>query len=103
MKRQIIGIRRYLSVFQRSITNPQKINVLKVFRSKIIRIFEIITVDRYSQDTTVPIAQTYTSQIYFDRGYLGSARQTSIENFHREVPPEGEKELIICRNSLMNF
>lgn len=40
---------------------------------------EIIVVDNGSTDRTVEIAKKYTDSIFFDRGKLGSVRQTGIE------------------------
>lgn len=40
---------------------------------------EIVIVDGFSEDRTVGIARKYTDKIYFEKGKLGSARQTSIE------------------------
>jgi glycosyltransferase involved in cell wall biosynthesis len=57
--------------------------------------FEIIIVDGNSRDTTVAIAQKYTSHIYFDGGYLGSARQTSIDKANGEIIALFDSDIII--------
>jgi glycosyltransferase involved in cell wall biosynthesis len=56
---------------------------------------EIIIVDGYSKDRTVEIAKKYTSKIYFDRGMLGSARQTSIERSTGQVLALFDSDIII--------
>jgi glycosyltransferase involved in cell wall biosynthesis len=46
---------------------------------------EIIIVDGGSSDSTIEIAKKFTNKIFFDRGKLGSARQTGIEQASGEI------------------
>jgi glycosyltransferase involved in cell wall biosynthesis len=46
---------------------------------------EIIIVDGCSKDRTVEIAKKYTDKIFYDKGTLGSARQTTVEKSSGEI------------------
>lgn len=69
---------------------------------------EIIIVDGYSTDKTVNIAKKYTDLIFFDSGFLGSARQTGVENATGEILALFDSDIIIphknwLRNAVMYF
>jgi glycosyltransferase involved in cell wall biosynthesis len=64
---------------------------------------EIIIVDQYSTDNTVEIARKYTDKIYFHRGPLGDARQTSIEHSTGDILAIFDSDIVIPhKNWLMN-
>jgi glycosyltransferase involved in cell wall biosynthesis len=70
--------------------------------------FEIIIVDGYSDDNTVDIAKKYTSNIYFDPGKLGSARQTSISHSTGSIIALFDSDIIIphkdwLKNAVLYF
>lgn len=56
---------------------------------------EIVIVDGGSTDRTLEIAQKFTGQIYFDRGTLGSARQTSVEHATGPVVALFDSDIVI--------
>lgn len=69
---------------------------------------EIIIVDGYSRDRTIEIAKKYTDKIYFDKGLLGSARQTSIEKSTGKILALFDSDIIIphknwLKNSVKYF
>ncbi|WP_373838606.1 glycosyltransferase family 2 protein [Methanospirillum sp.] len=57
--------------------------------------FEIIIVDGYSTDQTVKIAKKYTNLIFYDSGFLGSARQTGVEKATGEILALFDSDIII--------
>lgn len=57
--------------------------------------FEIVITDGYSNDRTMEIAKKYTGNIYFDKGLLGSARQTCVEHSKGEIIAMFDSDIII--------
>jgi glycosyltransferase involved in cell wall biosynthesis len=56
---------------------------------------EIIIVDGCSTDRTPEIIRKYTNNIFFDKGPLGSARQTSIDRSTGEITALFDSDIII--------
>ena len=56
---------------------------------------EIVIVDGGSSDGTVEVARQYTDNIFFDRGTLGSARQTAMDHAAGEVLAIFDDDIII--------
>lgn len=59
---------------------------------------EIIIVDGYSKDKTIEIAKKYTDKIFYDKGTLGSARQTSVEKSSGEILAIFDSDIYIPHN-----
>ena len=65
--------------------------------------FEIIIVDGYSNDNTINIAKKYTDKIFFERGFVGRARQKSIQEAEGEILAIFDSDIVIPHeNWLLN-
>ena len=63
---------------------------------------EIIIVDGHSRDNTIRIAEQFTDEIYYDKGTLGSARQTSIDHARGDVLALFDSDIIIPHRSWLS-
>ena len=65
--------------------------------------FEIIIVDGHSNDNTINIAKKYTDKIFFERGFVGRARQKSIQEAEGEILAIFDSDIVIPHeNWLLN-
>jgi glycosyltransferase involved in cell wall biosynthesis len=81
---------------------------LKSIAGQAYSAIEIIIVDGGSSDRTLEIAHRYTNRVFYDKGTLGSARQTAMDHSTGEVIAIFDDDIVIphsgwLRNAVQYF